>query len=278
MPNPKEGGLVMANIHIFTGGDETVADPSVRQISFSDVFEALRLGLADFWEKPSHYVFLCLIYPIVGVVLLTWTSGGNVIQLVYPLLTGFALLGPIAAIGLYEISRRREQNLDTSWVHALEVRNSPAVPAILAIGVMLLVLFVAWMFAAQALYGWLYGSEPPASILGFVKDVLTTERGWTLIILGNAVGFVFAVAVLCSTVIAFPLLLDRDVGVYSAVRTSIRAVLANPMQMIFWGLIVSVALLIGTIPLLIGLAIIIPVLGHSTWHLYRKVVQASEAK
>ncbi len=267
----------MANIHILRGAGETIAHPEVRQISYSDVLDALRLGLADFWEKPSHYVFLCLIYPIVGAVLLTWTSGGNVVQLIYPLLTGFALLGPIAGIGLYEISRRRELGLDTSWHHALEVRQSPAIPAIMTVGLLLLVLFVAWMFAAQTLYTALFGAGPPASILGFVGDVLTTQRGWTLIIVGNAVGLVFALVVLCTTVIAFPLLLDRDVGVYSAIQTSIRVVQANPGPMIFWGIVVAVALLIGTIPLLVGLAIVIPVLGHTTWHLYRKVV-APESK
>lgn len=244
----------------------------VRHLNTSDVFDALRLGIADFWEKPSHYAFICLVYPIVGVVLLTWSSGGSVVQLVYPLLTGFALLGPIAAIGLYEISRRRERNLDTSWRHAFDVRKSPAIPSILALGILLLALFVVWIIAAQSIYGWLYGAEQPTSIFGFIGDVLTTQRGWALIIVGNAVGFVFAALVLCTTVIAFPLLLDRNVGVAAAIGASIRAVKANPLPMAIWGLIVAFALLIGAIPLLIGLAITIPVLGHATWHLYRKVI------
>jgi len=266
----------MANMHVLRGAGQTIAHPEVRHITYADVIDALRLGLADFWEKPSHYVFLCLIYPVVGAVLITWTSGGNVVQLIYPLLTGFALLGPIAAIGLYEISRRREQGLDTSWTHALEVRNSPALPAILAVGVMLLAFFVVWMLVAQAIYGALFGSSPPASFFGFIREVLTTQQGWMLIIIGNAVGFVFALAVLCTSVIAFPLLLDRDVGFYAAVVTSMRAVAANPLPMAFWGLIVALALLIGSIPLLVGLAIVIPVLGHATWHLYRKVVVAEK--
>ena len=268
----------MANIHILRGAGETIAHPIVRQISYADVLEALRLGLADFWEKPSHYFFLCLIYPVVGAMLLTWTSGGNVVQLVYPLLTGFALLGPIAGIGLYEISRRRELGLDTSWHHALEVRQSPAIPAILTVGLLLLILFIAWMFAAQTLYTSLFGAGPPESILEFVGDVLNTQRGWTLIIIGNVVGLIFALVVLCTTVIAFPLLLDRDVGVYSAIQTSIRVVQANPVPMIFWGILVALALLVGTIPLLVGLAIVIPVLGHTTWHLYRKVVDTEGKK
>jgi uncharacterized membrane protein len=268
--------MVMANFHVLAGPNQkkAVAQPTVRRITVADIFDALRRGLDDFWDKPSHYVFLCLIYPVVGVILITWSSGGNALQLIYPLATGFALLGPLAAIGLYEISRRRELNLDTSWTHALEVRNSPAIPAIVAVGVLLVGLFVAWLLTAQALFNWLYGADVPTSITAFVADVLTTERGWTLIIL---VGFLFAVVVL-STVITFPLLLDRDVGAAAALQTSAQAMITNPIPILLWGLIVAVALFLGSLPLFVGLAIVIPVLGHSTWHLYRKVVETPPAK
>jgi uncharacterized membrane protein len=266
--------MVMANFHVYAAGTSSnVQHPAIRRIGVSDVFDALHRGIEDFWDKPSHYVFLCLIYPIVGGFLITWTSGGNALQLIYPLMTGFALLGPFAAIGLYEISRRREQNLDTSWRHAFDVRKSPAMPAIAALGFMLMVLFVAWLLTAQALYNYLYGDTAPASFMGFVQDVLTTQRGWTLIVLGNLLGFLFALVVLSTTVIAFPLLLDRDVGAYAAVETSARAIIANPVPMLLWGLIVAAALVLGSIPLLVGLAVVLPVLGHSTWHLYRKVVE-----
>ncbi|NGO49945.1 DUF2189 domain-containing protein [Allomesorhizobium camelthorni] len=270
----------MANFHVLAGSNKkkAVAQPTVRQIKIADVFDALRRGFDDFWEKPSHYVFLCLIYPVIGVILITWTSGGNALQLIYPLITGFALLGPLAALGLYEISRRRELNLDSSWTHALEVRNSPAIPSIIAVGVLLLGLFVAWLLAAQALFNWLYGADVPTSITAFVSDVLTTERGWTLILLGNAIGFLFALVVLSTTVVAFPLLLDRDVGAYAAIETSARVMIANPVPIVLWGLIVAIALVAGSLPLFVGLAIVIPVLGHSTWHLYRKVVETPPAK
>jgi uncharacterized membrane protein len=263
----------MANFHVYAAGTSSkVEHPAIRKIGVSDVFDALRRGLDDFWDKPSHYVFLCLIYPIVGVFLITWTSGGNALQLIYPLITGFALLGPVAAIGLYEISRRREQGLDTSWRHAFDVRKSPAMPAIVALGIMLMALFVAWMLTAQALYTYLYGEAVPASFSGLVAGILSTQRGWTLIVLGNFIGFLFALVALSTTVVAFPLLLDRDVGAYAAVETSARAVIVNPIPMLLWGLIVAAALAVGTLTLFVGLAVALPVLGHSTWHLYRKVV------
>jgi uncharacterized membrane protein len=265
--------MVMANFHVYAAGTgSTIQDPAIRKIGMSDVFDALNRGIEDFWDKPSHYVFLCLIYPIVGGFLISWTSGGDALQLIYPLMTGFALLGPIAAIGLYEISRRREQNLDTSWRRAFDVRKSPAMPAIVVIGIMLVVLFAVWMMTAQALYTHLYGNTAPASFMGFVEDVLTTQRGWALIILGNGLGLIFALIVLSTTVVAFPLLLDRDVGAYAAITTSARAMMMNPGPMLLWGVIVAAGLVIGAIPLLVGLAVVLPVLGHSTWHLYRKLV------
>ncbi|TGS14947.1 DUF2189 domain-containing protein [Mesorhizobium sp. M2E.F.Ca.ET.209.01.1.1] len=268
----------MAGFHVMTDAYGAHVQPTVRHISTADLWDALKLGAKDFWAKPSHYVFLCLIYPIVGLILTQWSSGSNAIQLVYPLMSGFALIGPFAAIGLYEISRRRELGMSSRWHHALDVRHSPALPSIAVIGILLFALFLLWLFTAQSLYTSLFGAEPPASVGAFVRDVLTTGKGWTLILVGNAVGFVFAVVVLATTVIAFPLLLDRDVGAVSAIETSARAVMANPLTMALWGLTVAVLLVIGSIPLFAGLAVVMPILGHATWHLYRKVVEPEQIR
>jgi uncharacterized membrane protein len=263
----------MAHFHVIAGGNRKAAYPNVRHIHVADVFTSLRQGLDDFWTKPSHYVFLCLIYPMAGVVLAYWTSGANALPLLFPLMSGFALLGPIAALGLYEISRRRELGLDTSWQHALEIRHSPAVPAILAIGLMLAVIFILWLLTAQSLYVSLFGPGRPESLMTFANEVFATSRGWQLMLYGIAIGFLFALAVLCTTVIAFPLLLDRDTGAATAVYTSMKAFAVNPMEFMLWGLIVAVLLVVGFAMFFAGLAIVIPVLGHATWHLYRKVVE-----
>jgi uncharacterized membrane protein len=267
----------MANFHVMADARGMHVQPVVRRIGTADIIDALRLGFDDFWAKPSHYVFLCLIYPIVGVILTQWSSGANAIHLIYPLMSGFALIGPIAALGLYEISRRRELGMDTSWKHALDVRRSPALPSIATLGVMLLALFLLWLFTAQSIYTILFGDTPPASMSTFLNEIFTTQQGWMLILLGNAAGFVFAVVALATTVVAFPLLLDRDVGAVAAIETSARAVIANPLQMALWGLIVAALLVIGSIPLFAGLAVVMPVLGHATWHLYRKVVEPERA-
>ncbi len=244
----------------------------VRRIGMNDLTDALKMGWRDFMEMPSHLMFLAIIYPVVGVFLAAWTSGADALPMLFPLMSGFALLGPVAAIGLYEISRRREAGLDSTWRNALDVRHSPALPSIIALGLLLFALFIAWLLTARALYISLFGEAVPASIGGLLSEVFGTSAGWTLLIVGNLIGLCFAVVVLATTVVAFPLLLDRDTGAVAAIQTSVRATLANPVTMLAWGLIVAVALVAGSIPLFAGLAIVLPVLGHATWHLYRKVI------
>jgi uncharacterized membrane protein len=264
---------MMASFHIVAGASEAPAHPIVRKITPADLKEALAKGFDDFWAMPSHLVFLGLIYPVVGVCLAALTFSNNALPLLYPLASGFALIGPFAGIGLYEISRRRELGLQTSWQDAFNVLKSPSIPSIIALGVLLLIVFLTWMTTARLLYQSIFGYEVPASFAQLINQVLTTSEGMRLIVLGNIIGFVFAVAVLSISVISFPLLLDRDVGAAVAVYTSVKAVAMNPLTMALWGLIVAAALLIGSIPLFVGLAIVMPVLGHATWHLYRRVVE-----
>ncbi len=265
----------MAHFHVYDDVHHMAENIRLRHITTSDVFDALRKGLEDFKEKPSHLVFLAMIYPIVGFILFRWAFEEEYLQLIYPLVTGFALIGPFAAIGLYEISRRREYKLDTSWVHALTVWRTPAMPAIIVVGALLVALFVAWMFTAQLLYVRLYSPMPPEALLPFLSDVLTTSKGWTLIMVGNAVGFLFALVALVVSVVSLPLLLDQDVGAYFAIKTSVTVFFMNPVPILLWGFIVAAGLLLGFLPLMVGLALVLPILAHSTWHLYRKVVDTS---
>ena len=263
----------MAKEKPIADADASLAQPIIRTIGAADLRDALTRGLDDFKAKPSHVVILVMLYPVVGLILIRLAAGYEMLPLIFPLIAGFTLIGPLAATGMYELSRRREQGLDASWRHAFDVLRSPSIRAIAALGVVLLAIFFAWLGAALAIYELIFGSWVPASIAEFARQVFTTSSGWALIIVGCGVGFLFAVVVLTISVVSFPLLLDRDVGAVTAVQTSVRAVLANPKTMALWGLIVAGALVIGSLPFLFGLAVVMPVLGHSTWHLYRKVVE-----
>jgi uncharacterized membrane protein len=263
----------MTNLHVIAGSQASPALPVVRKIAMSDLKDALAKGIDDFLAFPTHVIFLSIIYPIAGLVLAALTLSFDLVPLLFPLAAGFALVGPFAAIGLYELSRQRELGLEVSWRDAFGARRSPSTDGIIALGLLLVVIFVLWVAVAQAIYIANFGYAPAELIPNFLSRVLTTPAGWTLIIVGNGVGFLFAATVLTISIVSFPLLLDRDVGAVVAVLTSVRATLKNPMIIAVWGLIVAALLLIGSLPLFVGLAVVMPVLGHSTWHLYRKLVE-----
>jgi uncharacterized membrane protein len=246
--------------------------PAVARIKTAHLRDALTRGLEDFEAYRTDVIFLCLIYPVIGIALAWLTFGHEMLPLLFPLASGFALVGPVAAVGLYEMSRRRDQGIPITWADAFGVIRSPGFGAILVLGLILVTIFLLWLVTANLIYQFTLGPEAPASIAAFVRDVFTTSAGWSMIVIGISVGFLFALLVLAISVVSFPLLLDRDVGLPTAVWTSIRAVAANPGPMAIWGLIVAGSLLIGSIPAFLGLIFVVPVLGHATWHLYRDLV------
>jgi len=251
-----------------------VASPFViRKIGLSDLSDALRLGWEDFKAMPSHAIVLCVIYPVLGLVLFRAVLGYSVLPLLFPLAAGFTLIGPFAALGLYELSRRRERGEQAAAWDAIQVLRAPSFGAMLGLGTLLLALFVTWIAVADAIYIATFGHAPAASIPDFASRVLTGPEGRWLIIVGCGVGFVFALVALCVSVVSFPLMLDRHASAIDAIRTSLRAVMKNPVAMAAWGLIVAALLVIGSLPFFVGLAVVLPVLGHATWYLYRKVVE-----
>lgn len=246
--------------------------PMVHRIGIADLRDVLRKGFEDFGAYRTDVIFLCLVYPVAGLVLSRLVLGNGLFPLLFPLVSGFAIIAPFFAVGLYEMSRRREKGIDAGWADAFGVASSPALGSIVAMGLLLAALLALWLFAAHFIYLLTLGPDAPASLESFAHDVLTTPAGWTMIGVGIGVGFLFALVAATISVVSFPLLLDRDVGVITAITTSVRVVRTNPGPMAMWGLIIAGSLVLGTVPLLLGLAIVLPVLGHATWHLYRKVL------
>jgi uncharacterized membrane protein len=247
--------------------------PAIRRIEMSDLRDALAKGFQDFTAYRTDVIFLCIIYPIIGLFIARLVIGEGMFPLLFPLASGFALIGPFVAIGLYEMSRRREQGITVNWATAFQALGAASSGASAILGLLLVAIFVLWLFAAQAIYDVTLGPQMPASIASFVHNLFATHAGWVLIGAGIGVGVGFSALVFAITLVSFPLLLDRpDVGLDVAMGTSIRAVLTNPLPMAVWALIIAGSLAIGSIPFFLGLAIVMPVLGHTTWHLYRKLV------
>ncbi|WP_291297247.1 DUF2189 domain-containing protein [Elioraea sp.] len=244
--------------------------PEIRRIGIADLRLAVSRGIDDFLAAPTQIAFLCVIYPLVGFAAARLAVNGALMPLIYPAIAGLSLLGPLTAIGLYEISRRREAGAQATWRDAFRALNAPGAPGIAALGLALLLLFIAWIGAARLVFLNAFGTlrMSPSDFLG----ALATPEGLRMILIGHAVGLVFAIIALAVTVVSFPMMLDRAVDARTAVTTSVRAVAANPVMMAVWGLFVAFTLAAGTLPLFVGLAIVMPVLGHSTWHLYRRLV------
>ena len=246
--------------------------PVVRRIGIPDLKWALARGIEDFGASRTDVLFLCVIYPLLGLLLARVASGYNLLPLVFPLASGFALLGPLAAVGLNEMSRRREINGRADWSDAFAVFRHPAFGGIALLGGVLLMMFLFWLVLSNIVYNVTLGPEPPVSVSSFAQDILHTRAGHMMALLGIGIGFLFALIALTIGAVSFPMMLDQNASLETAVRTSARVVVRNPLTMAAWGLIVAVSLVIASIPLLLGLVVVMPVLGHATWHLYRRAV------
>ncbi|MDX6804954.1 DUF2189 domain-containing protein [Terrihabitans rhizophilus] len=249
-------------------------DAAIRRIGIPDLRDSLRDGWNDFLKHPSHNVFLAVLYPVVGMLLGLFVAGGNAMDLLYPLISGFALVGPLAALGFYEISRREQMGERVPWTRAFDVLRGPAALAIIQIAILLTAIFVLWLICAHALFTYLLPGAEGQDLGGLLRTIFSTSEGWALIVVGNALGFIFAAVAFSVSVVSLPYIVDRKGGAAPAVATSFRAVRANPLPMAAWGLVVAALLVLGSLPFLMGLAVVVPVLGHATWHLYRRLVIA----
>ncbi len=243
----------------------------VRTIGVNDVRDALRQGWADFLDKRGDLVFVGIIYPVIGMAAAIAAFGGSLFPFLFPVAAGLGLLGPVAASGFYELARRREEGLEAGWTHFLDVARRPAFESLAAVASLLLVIFASWIATAAFLYLALFG-DAATSAGAFLGRLFTTSEGWALIVLGNLAGFVFSVLALMVSVVSMPMLVDKDVDARTALRTSMRAVMANKAVMLRWGVTVAALLVIGSVPFFVGLAVVLPVLGYATWHLYTRIV------
>jgi len=251
----------------------TTSGPNVRHINEDDLRWALSEGWKDFQAKRGDILFLAVIYPLVGLAAAVAVFNEQMLPMFFPLVAGLSIFGPAVASGFYEIARRRELGLESSWLHFLDPVRGRRGAGLAVLTVGLAILFAAWLLAAWAIYADTLGTDHPAGAAEFFRRVFTTPEGWTMIVLGNLVGFMFAVATLVLAVVSFPMVVDKPVDADVAVSTSVRAVMENPKVMALWGLRVAALLALGCLPGFVGLAIVLPLLGYATWHLYTRLVE-----
>lgn len=246
--------------------------PKVRDIGREDVLVALRLGIDDFRAAPGYGLFFGGIYAFGGLFLLWMTTGAGIGYLTYPLATGFALLGPFVAVGCYEVSRRREQGEPLDFLGVLAVIRRQTSRELGWMAFVTLFVFLMWMYQVRVLLILTLGFKNFTTFGEFLHVVTTTPEGWLFVALVHADGLIFALITFSLTVVSFPLLLEREIDFVTAMITSVKAVTANPLTMLSWGLVVAVLLFLAILPGFLGLLVILPVLGHATWHLHRRLV------
>ena len=246
-------------------------DPVVRRVAVADIAEALIEGLRDFQAYPLYGLAFGALYAAGGITIVLCLTHFGLIYFAYPLAAGFALIGPFVAIGLYEISRRRESgepvSISAIW-SAVRSRSEVGWMAFVA-----LFFFVVWMYQVRLLIALLLGLNASFSSLSeFITVVLTTNEGLLFLLIGNLDGAALSLILFSLTVVSFPLLLEREVDFVTAMVTSVRAVVTSPLPMIGWAAAIVVLLVVSVIPWFLGLLVTLPVLGHATWHLYRRLV------
>ncbi|GFM30071.1 DUF2189 domain-containing protein [Novosphingobium sp. PY1] len=247
----------------------------IRKIGLHDLMTALAQGWDDFLDKRGDLVFVGLIYPAAVMLAGIYAYQESVLPLVFPIVAGAVLLGPAVASGFYELARRRELGLDARWRHFLDVFHGPAALSVISLAAVVALLFVVWLIAAWYIYATTFGAAYPdaaRNVGTFFQTVLSTSEGWRMIVIGNLVGFGFAVVVLAMSFISFPMMVDDRVDWGTAMRTSVRVAMKSPGTTAIWGVMVVGMLVLGALPALIGLAVVLPVLGYATWHLYTRAV------
>lgn len=246
-------------------------EPVIRHIGLSDIADALAAGVSDFRAYPAYGLFFGAFYALGGLVILGSTLWWDLLYLVYPLAAGFTLLGPFVAVGLYEVSRLREMGQIPTWKAVIGAMYSQSGKEISWMAFAVLFIFIVWMYQVRLLIALFFGLHG-LPLEGFPGILFTTPEGLAFLVVGHLVGAALALVTFGLTVVSFPLLLDREADFVTAMITSVRSVVTNPLPMLGWALCILLVLFVASLPLFLGLVVALPVLGHTTWHLYRRLV------
>jgi uncharacterized membrane protein len=245
--------------------------PIVRAATVADVVAAVEAGLRDLRAAPRFGLFFGAFYTFGGMLIVYLTGALGLTWIAMPLTAGFVLLGPFVAVGLYEVSRRREAGEPISFAAVLGCMVGQGKRELAWMAFVSVFAFIVWMYQIRILYAFFFGfAVLPASDV--FRTLLTTSHGLAFLGIGTLWGAVLSVVIFTLTVVSFPLLLERDRDFITAMITSVKAVVASPVVMVGWGLMTGGLIVLAAMPFFLGFIVVLPVLGHATWHLYRRIV------
>ena len=246
---------------------------AINTITFRDIRDSLAEGAGDFLKKPQYGLFFGAFYMVAGWIIVAMSFRWGMSYLAYPLAAGFILLGPFIAIGLYEVSRRLEANQPITWAGVLGVMYDQRRFELPWMAFVVLFIFWIWLYQVRLLMALFLGLHASADLGRLMHEILATPDGWMFLVVGHLVGAFLSLVLFTVTVVSCPLLLDRNIDFITAIITSIKAVRQNAMPMLLWGVLVVLALILAMAPGFVGLLCILPILGHATWHLYRRLIR-----
>ncbi|WP_112321006.1 DUF2189 domain-containing protein [Oceanibium sediminis] len=247
--------------------------PEIGTITQQDLRAALAAGWRDFRAAPVFGLAIGAVFSVIGIVIYLQLAVWGSSYWALPLMAGFPLIGPFAAVGLYEVSRQLEAGGKPDAARVLSVILGESRRQIPSLAFVALFLFLFWVYMAHLIFALSFGLKPLTNILSST-DLLMTTEGATMLITGTLVGGALAGLLFAITVISVPMLVEREIDVVTAMVTSFQAVAENPRVMLTWGAIIAVLSALAMAPFFLGMLVIFPVLGHASWHLYRRVVTA----
>lgn len=245
--------------------------PEIKSITRDDVRDALRAGLHDFRRAPAFGLFFGAVFSVIGVAIALMLFRGEETYWIFPLAAGFPLIGPFAAVGLYEVSRRLESGEKLAPIPILLSGFRQTNSQLSLFAFFTVFVFLVWILLARLIFALSFGTSTMTNILTSF-DMFFTVPGLTMLVFGTVVGAAVAALLFSVSVVAVPLLLDRDIDVVTAMITSFNATLENRDAMLFWAGIVAAASVVAMLPLFLGMVFVFPVLGHATWHIYRRML------
>ncbi|WP_413718140.1 DUF2189 domain-containing protein [Silicimonas sp. MF1-12-2] len=250
--------------------------PKVNKVTSEDITASLRAGFSDFLARPFMSGFFGLFYTVFGLLFVWCLVWLGMIWMIIPAAVGFPLVAPFAAAGLYEMSRRLQREESFGWSDILAVMANQRKREMGWMAFVTLFIFWVWMYQVRLWLAIILQDASFSDFDGFLNTVFFTPQGWTFLAVGTCVGAFLSAVLFSVTVVAMPLLLDRETDFVTAMLTSIRVVTENPLVMLTWAAIISVTMLLSLVPAFLGLIFTLPILGHTTWHLYQRAVPPVE--